>query len=47
VIAWSDADVNALKQKTSALKAPWDKSVGEVNPYQEMLQALASVRKGS
>lgn len=47
VIAWSDADVNALKQKTSALKAPWDKSVGGANPYQEMLQALASVRKGS
>jgi TRAP-type C4-dicarboxylate transport system substrate-binding protein len=47
VVAWSDADVSALKQRTSALKAPWDKTVNGVNLYQEMLQALASVRRGS
>lgn len=47
LITWSDADINALKQKTSALKAPWDKTANGVNLYQEMMQALNAVRKGS
>ena len=45
VVAWSDADVSALKQKTAGLKEPWDKSVNGVNLYQAMVQALADVRK--
>ncbi len=48
LITWSDADVNALKNKTSGLKASWDnKSANGVNLYQEMIEALNNVRKGS
>jgi TRAP-type C4-dicarboxylate transport system substrate-binding protein len=47
LIKWSDADIATLKQKTAAIKDPWDKTVNGVNLYQELVQALASVRKGS
>ena len=47
LITWSDADIAALKAKTASIKDPWDKTVNGVNLYQELLQALADVRKGS
>jgi TRAP-type C4-dicarboxylate transport system substrate-binding protein len=47
VINWSEKDVAELKKRTSNMSKPWNKTVNGVNLYQEMLKALAEVRKGS
>jgi TRAP-type C4-dicarboxylate transport system substrate-binding protein len=47
IVTWSDADVAELKKRTAKMSEPWDKPVNGVNVYQEMIKALAEVRKGS
>lgn len=47
VVNWSDADIAELKKQTSKMSEPWDKTQNGVNVYQEMIKALADVRKGS